>query len=723
MSSTPQVTSKPGSGADTPAATPAPPALPARSWIGKPPHKGDSGFTVASYNILAPTYANGFTYCPDVMMAWPYRWGRILAEIDRLDADVIGFQEMEGPYFAADVLPALKARGYDGVYLANAKRGFDIGVALFFRTSAFSLAEKTELRVGELSKEPEMLSLMCGTPVVDSAGGAWTVDQARNHRRFWSFLQYFHHAGLAFVLRQTSTGRSFVACVMHAYWDPTYPEQKASQMALIAHGMERLRLVHGAAGALLLGDFNFMPMIVRDPRYEDVGLIAKLEGGAGCAAALSTAVSAASVPTGSTVDSAEVAAVEAAVRAASASRSSVPSGGYLLLTSGSLPQEHPHHPFTRKASTFGQATPQAPLAASAASAQAAAAAVASIGVESAAPAAAAAIAAAAQAAAATAIPAPSPVPATPSSASGSASSPTSVSASGSAAAAQAAVSAALSAAAAAGVPADVAAAAAAAAAASVAPPMHPDSALPLHIPLRFTSSYAAVAGGEPDWTNWHFHGFRECLDYILVATHTRSVTAEPPAAPASTAGAAEAAGSSPKPRSPRGGKSVRSTDGSAAGDDGISALVPPKPKAALDASSNTGSASGFGSGSGSAAAGGSGAGGGGGAGADAGGAGDRYKPPITGLPTGGRIVTSEWKPLAGPAGKAAGGAGSGSDSAVGSGSGSAAAVQLRAVGVLGIPSTADMLKLEGCAGGGCPNAGTGSDHIPIAARLQWVPVE
>jgi hypothetical protein len=41
------------------------------------------------------------------------------------------------------------------------------------------------------------------------------------------------------------------------------------------------------------------------------------------------------------------------------------------------------------------------------------------------------------------------------------------------------------------------------------------------------------------------------------------------------------------------------------------------------------------------------------------------------------------------------------------------------VGVLAIPSEAQVLRFEGAPGGGCPNAGCGSDHIPLVAYLRW----
>ncbi len=208
--------------------------------------------------------------------------------------------------------------------------------------------------------------------------------------------------------------------------------------------------------------------------------------------------------------------------------------------------------------------------------------------------------------------------------------------------------------------------------------MHPCSAPALHIPLRFESAYAAVAptGQEPLWSNWHSHSFKETLDYLFVATHRRPVTAEPSpeegdrrAAEHLLSIAAAAAASSSTPSKGKGKASEE--DGSSLLMPHLVAVVPP---AAASASPAGGAA-----GSGSAA-----------------GKDKEAKPPITGLPIGSRIVAGPWVPMGtGPRGT------------------------LQAVSVLGIPSDEEVTRFAGGREGGCPNAGHGSDHIPLAAYFEW----
>ena len=156
--------------------------------------------------------------------------------------------------------------------------------------------------------------------------------------------------------------------------------------------------------------------------------------------------------------------------------------------------------------------------------------------------------------------------------------------------------------------------------------------LHIHLPLRFASAYAAVAGAEPLWTNWHTHGFRECLDYIFVATHSRTVVTEQ--------------------RGSGAGRSLHTAPASA-----WEPLVPPARRPRT---------------------------------------GGNLDAAIAAL-VAARIDDGDAQHHAGAL--AAGG--------------------MVPVAVLALPSDADVLACGGGAlEGGCPNAGCGSDHIPLAATFR-----
>jgi len=702
--------------------------LPAREWLGvTPPKPGTpdaaAGFTICTFNILAPSYArDGFDYCPREMLAWEYRFKAIAADCQRIGADVFCFQEVEFSYYDADLVPFFRELGYKGSFSRASKRDVDVGVAVFSRSGCFDYIDKHALSVRGLSSDPSFLQLFCGTPpeLGPDAGGAtpsaddrmadptaatWTLDHHRNHRKYWSWYQVMHHTGLCVALRHRASGRVVLVTSFHAYWDPLWPDVKAYQLALVTFAVDRLRQQYdasegGAPGStqvVVAGDFNATPRIMRDRRVEDVALLNERDG------------LPAETPAAPASEAAESTAAAGAVCEARVPRySTLRSGVCTSLTSGGLDPSHPHHPFTRKTSSYGVA----PLAAAAVPAPAAAAAAASF----------AGLALGDASAAAplqlspsggtpvVRVPGHSPVEIAPSPAfhvpSGAAEAGAAADSSGASTAHTAATHAA-----------PPAAAAHTSPTAHHSAALHAESVPPVQLPLRFASAYAAVTGSEPRWSNWHFHSFKECLDYLYVGTHARSlaVLGHDGAQVGSNAPlplsdpASEATGSRPKASPPKSPVSAPPSSG------GSGAAVAAKPAASLDSlphlvavvaaspkSAPTGAPA---PGVGAYGA------------ADAAAAGRAPRPPITGIPRGGRVEAGPWAPLE-PAAVATSGAG-GSGSAKVASSASGGVGGLRAVGVLAIPSEAEVLRFEGAPGGGCPNAGCGSDHIPLVAYLRW----
>ena len=89
-----------------------------------------------------------------------------------------------------------------------------------------------------------------------------------------------HHAAQVTTLvrrrpgaQQTQTQQQqqhVIVANVHLYWNPLEPEIKLLQAALIVAKLDALRRSLGAHAAVVLcGDFNVMPRIVRDARFED----------------------------------------------------------------------------------------------------------------------------------------------------------------------------------------------------------------------------------------------------------------------------------------------------------------------------------------------------------------------------------------------------------------------------------------------------------------------
>lgn len=110
-------------------------------------------FRIATYNVLADAYAgqawhreNLFAYCVPGVIDAPRRRQLILRDLLKINADLVGLQEVDSGQLAA--LTAFGARGWDHLYTRKAGAAAD-GCALFWRRSRFQLeASPLELRLG-----------------------------------------------------------------------------------------------------------------------------------------------------------------------------------------------------------------------------------------------------------------------------------------------------------------------------------------------------------------------------------------------------------------------------------------------------------------------------------------------------------------------------------------------------------------------------------------------
>ena len=626
--------------------------------------------TVLTYNLLAPAYTrDSFEYVPPALLAWPARSALLLREILAARPDVACFQEVGASEFAEELEPALRVAGYTGTFLcACAPIERNVGLSIFVRGGCgWALENFVALPVSALARDRVQSRLLCGVPTGWAAapsGKGWSRPLVAAHIALGRRLRHMPQAALVAVLRRDkhACGHETVSALqhvlvanMHAHWNPVDPDIKVMQVAAVVQKLDTLRrgYADGACGVVLCGDFNAMPRIVRDSRFEDGSVLDAYAASTGTAADAPPRTDLAAAGLGAPALPPTIAA---AFQAAPA-HSGVASGVYALLTTGELAPDHPHHPFTRKRSTVLGHTPRLTPAPVRADAEAVDDDQALATATAAAPAASAAPKAAADAAADTDTGTVTQTAnADPTAGTGEASAAVASAEGGTVdtlAVDNDGPQSPLS-----PMPSPPRACAAAPSPTTPRSPpigLHPASVPHIHLPLRFVSAYAAVAGAEPAWSNWHTHGFRECLDYMFVATHAREVAV------------------------------CRRSHGTSATEPATAwAPIVPPPASASAAAAPV--ARGGSSGGSSAA------GGGGGVDLVAAMAALATSPPISGA-SGGAAT-------AGCAFTATDDTGAGG---------------LVPAGTWALPDDADILACEGALAGGCPNAGQGSDHVALAA--------
>lgn len=210
---------------------------------------------------------------------------------------------------------------------------------------------------------------------------AWTREEVTRHYELWDWLQSIHHVGQAVVLRPKSLGGAadlVIVANAHLYWNPRYPEIKALQAALLVDALAELR---GGICALGGGRVPATLAALATSASHGTPLRGRGRGGAGRSGPRSAALAAAKavvVPGAATGGPSSLMSSDAAppgayipgtpgpalilcgdfnslpiIRERTEYDSVVPpeglvSGVYGLLSTGSLPLVHPHHPASRR---------------------------------------------------------------------------------------------------------------------------------------------------------------------------------------------------------------------------------------------------------------------------------------------------------------------------------------------------------------------------------------
>ncbi|KAI5190251.1 CCR4-NOT transcription complex subunit 6 [Nematocida minor] len=203
--------------------------------------------TVATYNILCPTYANSqsFSYVPTWALQWESRKATILQETASYGADILCIQEMDTGSYSDYFREQFKLRGdYDSVFYQKSrartmvegeKRLVD-GCAIFWKSSFFQLVEQRCIYLSQLFPQKSI---------------------SENEHIANRFLSR-DNIGLAIVLEREG-GRHTVVVNTHIHWDPEYPDVKTLQGIMLLKELDGIMQRYPNAELVLCGDFNSLP--------------------------------------------------------------------------------------------------------------------------------------------------------------------------------------------------------------------------------------------------------------------------------------------------------------------------------------------------------------------------------------------------------------------------------------------------------------------------------
>lgn len=203
------------------------------SSAGVEPAEGSAAFdfSVVSYNILSQELLedNAYLYrhCHPAVLPWSHRLPNLLAEIQRLDADILCLQEVQEDHYLNQLKPALQALGYHCAYKKRTGSKPD-GCAIVFRASR--------------------LSLLSSNPVEFLVPGDALLDR--------------DNVGLVVLLRARSDPSAVILVAnTHLLYNPRRGDVKLAQLAILLAEIDRLsRLPDGSTSAVVLcGDFNSTP--------------------------------------------------------------------------------------------------------------------------------------------------------------------------------------------------------------------------------------------------------------------------------------------------------------------------------------------------------------------------------------------------------------------------------------------------------------------------------
>lgn len=220
-----------------------------RKWIFNPQIEDLSNsnintVTIATYNILCPTYASShaFSYVPSWALQWDTRKMSILQDLLLYNADILCIQEIDTASYLEFFREQLKIRGgYESVFYQKTraraksevdKRAVD-GCAVFWKGGVFQMVEQKLIHLSQLF--PPRVAL--------------------ESEHILQRVLPRDNIGVVVVLEREGN-RHLVVANAHLHWDPEHPDVKTLQGIMLLREIEGIMSRYPEAELVVCGDFN-----------------------------------------------------------------------------------------------------------------------------------------------------------------------------------------------------------------------------------------------------------------------------------------------------------------------------------------------------------------------------------------------------------------------------------------------------------------------------------
>ncbi|KAK4157534.1 Endonuclease/exonuclease/phosphatase [Chaetomidium leptoderma] len=184
---------------------------------------------ILTWNILCDKFATSslYGYTPPTALSWDYRKQRIIQELHERDADILCLQEIATDVFREFFSPELAQGGYKGVHWPRPKaktmaekdaQAVD-GCAVFYKASKWILLDKQ---------------------LLDYANIAINRPDMKNQHDIFNRVMPKDNIGLICLFESRQTGARMIIANTHLAWEPTLPDVKLVQTAIMMENITRL---------------------------------------------------------------------------------------------------------------------------------------------------------------------------------------------------------------------------------------------------------------------------------------------------------------------------------------------------------------------------------------------------------------------------------------------------------------------------------------------------
>ena len=183
---------------------------------------------VFTWNILCDKFATTqlYGYTPTNALSWDYRKDRIIQEIRDRDPDILCLQEIATDVFRDFFSPELAQHDYKGIQWPRPKAktmsekdaaSVD-GCALFYKQSKWILLDKQ---------------------LIDYANIAINRPDMKNQHDIFNRVMPKDNIGIICLFESRSTGARMIVANTHLAWEPTLPDVKLVQTAILMENITK----------------------------------------------------------------------------------------------------------------------------------------------------------------------------------------------------------------------------------------------------------------------------------------------------------------------------------------------------------------------------------------------------------------------------------------------------------------------------------------------------